>query len=907
MHKIDTLILTINDVICRNIDSFDDSERWLMSQNILGQLRNFVEHISLKVFSNNKDIEISYDNICKALEHIKIHGELKFLNKFHKLLQISASHYTLDWENSERLMLKYYEYLLRIKLFLGKKYGIEVLQNLQKFPINTDSTLYEYYEKIADHIENGAQVKSATYDRYYIKKIKPFFVNQDIFYEVTLSIANDYASKFERIIAFTRLDISENYAVRLGITSSSIAILGKEMPIKVITSWEVSIRPCELDKFADIFWNHPKLSYTTEVTEIMWFMTNTGLNLIDIINFSENQYQRVKASILSKAKVSHFYDILDKVRDITLKNMPWGVILRYLLYRMNHKIIKQQLYYEACDRLSNLYLSYGCIPFDEMPFDTALINHNPKLLDLFNSISTTNRDHELFARMIKNNTELNGQLFTSISEIENFKENIPGLVRTYNTKLYYKHKKHRSLEINSDIIHIRWYVNDTIAIIQKFIELSWSGISGYSKSVDSWLQTSNYSIDSDEKKNALRAMFEYSRIALIYWSAWTWKSTLINHISHFFKDKNKLFLANTNPAIDNLERKIDVWNSKFQTITKFLSNRNTDVRYDILIVDESSTVNNADMLSIINKAEEYKLLILVGDTYQIESIRFGNWFDMARNFIPKTSITELTNPYRSTNEKLLKLWSKVRNIDDSIVEHLTKNNYSYRIDNTIFERTLEDEIILCLNYDGLYWINNLNKFLQSNNSETLFQWWLQTYKVGDPILFNENNRFSPLIYNNMKWVIRGIQLGDNCIYFDIEIDKALNEMNIDGYEFGIAWSNPINGNSIIRFWVNKYPDTDEDTGSWDSVVPFQVAYAISIHKAQWLEYKSVKIVITNEVDEMITHNIFYTAITRAKENLKIYWTPETEKKVLENMTINDNSKDYHLLKQALESISFGKN
>ena len=50
-----------------------------------------------------------------------------------------------------------------------------------------------------------------------------------------------------------------------------------------------------------------------------------------------------------------------------------------------------------------------------------------------------------------------------------------------------------------------------------------------------------------------------------------------------------------------------------------------------------------------------------------------------------------------------------------------------------------------------------------------------------------------------------------------------------------------------------------------AIVPFQVAYAVSIHKAQGLEYKSVKIVITNDVEELITHNIFYTAITRAKE------------------------------------------
>ena len=79
--------------------------------------------------------------------------------------------------------------------------------------------------------------------------------------------------------------------------------------------------------------------------------------------------------------------------------------------------------------------------------------------------------------------------------------------------------------------------------------------------------------------------------------------------------------------------------------------------------------------------------------------------------------------------------------------------------------------------------------------------------------------------------------------------------------------------------------------------PVQIAYAVSIHKAQGLEYRSVKIVITNETEERITHNIFYTAITRAKEKLKIYWSPETEKSVLEKLAVKDSKRDANLLKQ----------
>ena len=90
-------------------------------------------------------------------------------------------------------------------------------------------------------------------------------------------------------------------------------------------------------------------------------------------------------------------------------------------------------------------------------------------------------------------------------------------------------------------------------------------------------------------------------------------------------------------------------------------------------------------------------------------------------------------------------------------------------------------------------------------------------------------------------------------------------------------------------------EDDDDNNS--TVVPFQVAYAVSIHKAQGLEYDSVKIVITNETEERITHNIFYTAITRAKNKLKIYWSPETEQSVLDRLEVKNSNKDAYLLAQ----------
>lgn len=896
MSKINQIILGIDKVICGNISKFDDSERGLLSQNILAQLRNLVEHISLKALSGGKDIENTYDNLTQANAFVSTRGDLRFLTKFHNLLQIIASHYTLDEENSERLMLKYYEYLLRIKSHLKQTYGLDVLENIDEFPLVVDPALKEYYEKIAGKVREpeSERVPSTYDDRYYIQKIKPFFANHEVFYEVTFTAANDKASKFDRNIAFTKLDISPEYAVKLSISHAKIEVLGKKMPIQVIDEWEVSIRPCEFDHFADIFDKHTKMSAgTIEYRELMTFITKTGLNLVEIIKFPDNYYERFKEVISAKAQVTHILDLLDKARALIKNDRQGSNVLKYLLYRLNNKILKLQYYHETCGRLSNLYLKYGCIPFDEIPFNFSLIEHNPKLSDLFTCIDPTNREDELFARHIRNNTEIRGQLYTLRKEIVGF-ENIDELIRTYNSKLYWKHT-HCQIEEYKGHIYIKEYEDNTRQIIEKLKELSAKGVKNFSSSVDSWLHSSAYQIDSDEKKAALRQMFEKSEVALIYGSAGTGKTTLINHISNFFHDRDKLYLANTNPAVENLRRRVNAGNSTFKTITKFLHYKNDDTDYDVLIIDECSTVSNSDMLKVLEKAS-FKLLILVGDVFQIESIRFGNWFGMARGFVPDTSVFELTKPYRSNNDKLLDLWGRVRNIDDDILEHITKNDYSITLNESIFEHTDEDEIILCLNYDGLYGINNINRFLQGNNASPPVYWYLQTYKVNDPILFNETERFSPLIYNNLKGRIVSIDRFEDRIQFDIELDRAINQLDAQGYDLELM-DDTEDGKSVVRFSVNKLRSTDEDDDSSSlAVVPFQVAYAVSIHKAQGLEYDSVKVVITNEIEEMITHNIFYTAITRAKDKLKIYWTPETENKVLNSLEKKNTGKDIALLK-----------
>ena len=529
------------------------------------------------------------------------------------------------------------------------------------------------------------------------------------------------------------------------------------------------------------------------------------------------------------------------------------------------------------------------------------------------------REHEFLARIIKNNTEQKGILYTQLEQAEgkyklgNF-EDVDTLKNIYNKKLARTKKQQaRKLIIDKGYVFIEEYRDDTISIIKTIKELTQRGVDNYSNTVKHWINNNDYNI-SEEKKKALETMFSNSQVSVIYGAAGTGKTTFINYISSFFKEYSKLYLAHTNPAVNNLKRNAAVTSDcEFMTISKFNNRYNDDIKrkYDIIFIDECSTVSNKEMKEFLELAD-FKLLVLVGDTYQIESIEFGNWFDAIRGFLPETAICELVKPYRSNSKQLQALWDNVRKMEDDILDRLQAGSYSADLDPSILNPAAENEIILCLNYGGLYGINNINHFMQEKNKGKEIRRGIQRYKVGDPVLFNDSADafFSkdkeqiPIIYNNMKGKIVDFRLLEagkvtERIQFDMEIEKPLMNLDNENMDFEVIGVSE-KGNSIIRFEVYKNKSTDEDDDNVSkNIVPFQIAYAVSIHKAQGLEYDSVKIIITDDIDELITHSIFYTAITRARGKLKIYWTQPVEKKVLDRIEPRNNHQDIALLRQEI--------
>lgn len=103
--------------------------------------------------------------------------------------------------------------------------------------------------------------------------------------------------------------------------------------------------------------------------------------------------------------------------------------------------------------------------------------------------------------------------------------------------------------------------------------------------------------------------------------------------------------------------------------------------------------------------------------------------------------------------------------------------------------------------------------------------------------------------------------------------------------------------TTIKMTLIEPTNEDLKEGNFQDV-PFQIAYAVSIHKSQGLEYDSVKILIDDDVDETFNLNLFYTSITRTRNLLKIYWSPATEKTLLFKFSEEQINKDLEMLKKS---------
>lgn len=715
---IEEIIKDCNERITECIDRLDiyNETRDNVSKRMLKLLKEFCVAVLLL---NALPSDAEKINMQLAWERSLLKIETRYLGLFYRALDY-IGYRTPEQGQSERLMLKYYDFLWQIRSTLKSSYGIQVLTNLEKFPLNINKLDREYYELVAKAVEN-LHIKHYLPEsaRFYIHRKHPFYIGEKRYYEITLQLAGIYATKFNRITVYTKKDISTNYSIQIAYTDTFIKLWGIEAKIKVVTDWKVSIDPVCLNKLGKILLHKTAISSKyREYTSLMSFLTRSGMNLLDLIDLEEIEFEQLLDSIYTNTNTKLFKEILLELRkEYSASSTREGRnVIRYLLLNLREETIEKVIAkkYETRRLGNNLCISSRCYPFEKNPFISNLSNSKSNEKNIRKDIMRIGNRKDLDIAFpylkIRDETILTGEIYFEKDTIVSEKE-----IRKFNDSVDdWERRQGYCLKQDQKYVYIDFYEQTTLAILKKLLMMSRNGNRGQNNINQRFIKNHEELFTDRIKERAIKYAFVNSRVLMIYGAAGTGKTTLMNFISDVLKGQKKLFLAKTHTALKNLKRRIDNPgdDADFFSMDYYSNDRKNKKQYDVIFVDECSTIDNRIMKMFLDKVSEDTLLVLAGDIYQIEAIDFGNWFFYAKDIIrTKGANIELTNIWRTKEQELIGLWNEVRLRKFMITEKLAMDGpFSTEIGSELLQKEELDEVVLCLNYDGKFGLNNMNTY-----------------------------------------------------------------------------------------------------------------------------------------------------------------------------------------------------
>ena len=388
-------------------------------------------------------------------------------------------------------------------------------------------------------------------------------------------------------------------------------------------------------------------------------------------------------------------------------------------------------------------------------------------------------------------------------------------------------------------------------------------------------------IEPDELQ--IRAVIEAvnSGLLIITGGPGTGKTTTINTIIRYFEQEEmELLLAA--PTGRAAKRMTEATGYEARTIHRLLEltgvpsddkdtsgmhferNEENPLEADAIIIDEMSMVDIYLMHALLRAVNPGTRLILVGDINQLPSVGPGN---VLRDMIASGAfnVVQLTRIFRQAAESDIIVNAHKINAGEQI--QLGKRSKDF----LFIRREQPDAIISAMltlvqeklpNYvhadkfdiqvmtpmrKGALGVERLNTILQSflnpkDPSKPEKEMGGTIYRVGDKVMQIRNNY-------QIEWEIRS--------RYGIPIDSGAGVFNGD---IGIIREiNTFTEELTVEFDEGKMVDY-----SFKQLEELELAYAITIHKSQGSEYPAVVIPVYSGPRMLMTRNLIYTAVTRAR-------------------------------------------
>lgn len=317
---------------------------------------------------------------------------------------------------------------------------------------------------------------------------------------------------------------------------------------------------------------------------------------------------------------------------------------------------------------------------------------------------------------------------------------------------------------------------------------------------------------------------------------------------------------------------------------RFDRNEENPLEFDIVIIDEMSMVDIHLMNALLKAVTVGTRLILVGDTNQLPSVGPGN---VLRDMISseRFNVVRLTKIFRQAAESDIIVNAHRINAGEQIpLGKRSKDFLFIRRDHpdaiinamiTLVKEKLPNYVhadpfdiqIMTPMRKGALGVDRMNTILQEflnppSPSKKEKEAGGTVYREGDKVMQIKNNYM-------IEWECQN--------RYGIPVDKGAGVFNGD---IGIIREI----NDFAELLTVEFDGGKRVEYSFKQLEELELAYAITIHKSQGSEYPAVIIPLHSGPRMLMTRNLIYTAVTRARACVCLVGLPEVFQSMVDNET-----------------------